>query len=105
MPTIPVLLDDATPDNHPPRVSPGTLGLGSERRGPKVKELDTDKLRDSLTGLSAQLQEVFRDIKQVGDFQLKQVQVSVEVNAASGFVLIGSASIGAKGAITLTFTA
>ena len=55
-----------------------------------------------LTGLSGQIGEILQDVKQVGDFKLKTVQVQVGISAEGGFVLIGKA--GVKGAVTLTFS-
>ncbi|MCP4696164.1 MAG: hypothetical protein GY862_04855 [Gammaproteobacteria bacterium] len=83
----------------------GTLGGPSRSSGGKqtVKNVAAEKLRESLTGLSGQISEILQDVKQVGDFKLKQVQVGVEISAEGGFVLIGKA--GVKGAVTLTFAA
>lgn len=79
----------------------GTLGR-TRSKNQVIKEIADDKLRDSLTSLSAQLSELLTDIKQVGEFKLQQVQMGVEVTAEGGFVLVGKAGI--KAAITLTFS-
>ena len=79
----------------------GTLGR-ARSKNQVIKEIADDKLRDSLTSLTAQLSELLTDIKQVGEFKLQQVQMGVEVTAEGGFVLVGKAGI--KGAITLTFS-
>ena len=50
------------------------------------------------------LSAVFADLKQVGGFEVKEVQVSVEVSAEGGVSLLGTAKASAGGAITLTFS-
>jgi hypothetical protein len=47
---------------------------------------------------------MLNDVKQVGGFQLKQVTIQVEVTAEGGIELVGTAKLGGKGAITLTFS-
>jgi hypothetical protein len=85
-----------------PTAQPGTLGILEPES--LVAEIDTDRLRQALSGLSAQIGEVLQDIRAVGDFRLTQVQVAVEISAEGGVALIGSAKAGAKGAIQLTFS-
>ncbi len=80
----------------------GTLGVLTP--GSRIKEIDTDKLRQSVSKLSEQISGIFADIKKVSEFQLKQVQLSVEISAEGGVALIGTAKAGVKGAITLTFS-
>jgi len=78
----------------------GTLGPSGGKKH-VIKEITDDKLRESLSGLTAQFSELLTDIRQVGEFKLQQVQIAVAVTAEGGFVLVGKAGI--KGAITLTF--
>ncbi len=96
MNTLPVIIDDAETDS-------GTLDGGILSPGDRIKNIDADKIRNSLTNLSDKISQILKDIKSVGDFKLKQVQLSVEISAEGGVALIGSAKAGAKGAITLTF--
>ena len=97
MSKIPVITAPA----HATEPRPGTLGILEPES--MITELDTDRLKASLAGLSAQIGEVLSDIRAVGDFKLKEVKVSVEISAEGGVALIGSAKAGAKGAIELTF--
>jgi hypothetical protein len=69
-----------------------------------LEEVPVDKLRANLKSISESLSALFRDIKQVGAMQLKEVTVAVEVSASGGVSLIGTVNVGGKGAITLKFT-
>jgi len=97
MSTIPVLVDEShdRPSGTLRGLSPTTL----------IKQIDADKLRESLSHISEQVASVLQDIKQVGDFKLKEVQVSVEISAEGGVAIVGTvnAGVGARGAMTLTF--
>jgi len=95
MSTIPVIVERETAPQ------PGTLGVLTSAT--QIKEIDTDKIRQSLSKLSEQLSTLLQDIKQVGQFKLKEVQLQVEVTAEGGVALIGVAKAGVSGAITLTF--
>ena len=68
-----------------------------------VIPFDTAELAASLRGLTRQLGELFGDLRAVGGYELQEVQVGLEISAEGGFNLIGSATVGGKGAITLTF--
>ncbi len=81
----------------------GALRSGNEKKGLIKKDLDLERLRQSMAGLSESASTLFKDVKQVGGFRLKEVKLQVEINAQGGFALIGVAKAGAKGAITLTF--
>ena len=96
MTTIPVIVDD-TSDN-----SSETLGILSPTS--RLKELDMEKIRTSLTQLSGQIGEMFQGLKSAGPFQLQQVQLQVAITAEGGIALIGLTKAGVSGAITLTFT-
>ncbi len=100
MTTIPVIVEDIESESKPD----GTLGGGILSPESKIRNIDADKLRQSLSELSGQISGVLQDIKAVGSFKLKEVQLSVEISAEGGVALIGSAKAGAKGAITLTFS-
>ncbi|CAK8720611.1 hypothetical protein GKODMF_12200 [Candidatus Electrothrix gigas] len=90
--------------------STGTAGatLGGTTRGTSKKKagistISAEKLRESITNLSEEFRTIIQDTKEVGGFQLKEVQIQAGIDAKAGIVLIGSAGI--KGSITLTFTA
>ncbi len=84
----------------------GRLG-GSTRSGSKKKTgistISAEKLRESISNLSEEFSTIIRDTKEVGGFQLKEVQIQAGIDAKAGVVLIGS--VGVKGSITLTFAA
>ncbi|MBI1925885.1 hypothetical protein HYR99_16745 [Candidatus Poribacteria bacterium] len=95
MSTIPIRLEESTESQS------GTLGVLTP--GSVIKHVSADKIRESLVEFSGQISQVLQDIKAVGDFKLKEVQLSVEITAEGGVALIGKAEVGAKGAMTLTF--
>ncbi|KPA15923.1 hypothetical protein MHK_003870 [Candidatus Magnetomorum sp. HK-1] len=104
MKSIPVIIDEIQEDTETKR---GTLSSPSRtlsKKQPKVRLMDVGKLRQSLSDLSEGISEICSDIKKVGDFKLKQVEVLVEVTAEGGLALVGLAKVGTKGAINLTFT-
>jgi hypothetical protein len=75
MATIPVIVE------HLAEPQAGTLGVLNTNL---VQEIDASKLHDSLKQLSEQIPGLFQDIKQVGNFQLKQVQLQVGITAEGG---------------------
>jgi hypothetical protein len=96
MSTIPVIVEIE------PELQSGTLGL--EGVSGRIAQIDVDTLRRSLSNLAGQITGLFEDIRAVGSYQLKEVQVHLEISAEGGVALIGSLKAGAKGAITLTFS-
>lgn len=78
------------------------LGGGPLKDHNEVEEIETSKLRQSLDNLTDELKTLFRDMKEVGGFNLKEVTITVEVAAEGKLFLVGKA--GAKGAMSLTFT-
>ena len=79
-----------------------TLGLFTPKT--VIKNVDVEKIRESLSDLSGQISGLVKDLKSSGDIRLKEIQVGVEISAEGGVSLIGSAQVGAKAAITLTFS-
>lgn len=69
-----------------------------------IRNIPTDKLKENLTSVCQSLAEALEDVKAVGNFCLKEVTIQVEVTAEGGVELIGTAKLGGKGAITLTFS-
>ncbi len=96
MSTLSVLVEE------PAKAPSGMLGPGGGGADHAVREIPADKLRASLAGLSGQISEILGDIKRVGQFDLKTVEIEVAISAEGGFILVGKA--GVKGAVTLTFT-
>lgn len=102
---IKIIVDKQTNQGIPYQTEKGApLGLLDDIKGAfyTAKEFDSDKLKESLANLTTQLNTLFADIKQVGAFQLQQVQIQVEISAEGEILLIGKA--GVKGAVTLTFS-
>ncbi len=103
MATIPVVVE-----SEAVALEPGTLGLessGALGLAARVVAIDAEALRQSISQLTVQIAGLFEDIKAVGGYRLKEVQVQLEINAEGGVSLIGLVKAGAKGAITLTFSA
>ncbi len=100
MSTIPVIVEETQNTNLE-----GTLSGGVLTPGTVVKELDTGKLRKSLSNLSGQISEILQDIKTVGGFKLNEVVVSVEIGSEGGISLIGTVKAKASSAISLKFSA
>lgn len=82
--------------------SGGRLNAG-ESGGDRVRNLPTDRLTASLQDIRAGLDEVFSSITEVGNFQLNEIKLTLEITAEGGFALVGLAKAGAKGGITLSF--
>jgi hypothetical protein len=61
-------------------------------------------LKENLQYVSNALMTVLADIRKIGQFKLQQVEIQVEVTAEGGVHFIGTAKVGGKGAITLTFS-
>lgn len=85
----------------------GTKGMFSTSAQAVLKRIPLDALRGSLTdtchGMVTVLKGIRDDLGEVGGFKLRQVAIQVEINAEGGVELVGTAKVGAKGAITLTF--
>jgi len=85
----------------------GTKGLFSTSSEAILKRVPLDALRanlaDTCQNVVSLLKGIRDDLGQVAGFKLKQVALQVEINAEGGVELVGTAKVGAKGAITLTF--
>jgi hypothetical protein len=79
----------------------GKLGPGGGNKS-SVASVATEKLQASLNHLTQQLRTMLKDIREVGDYELKEIELQAEISA-DGFVLVGKA--GVKGAVTLKFSA
>ena len=97
METIPFLVN--LPDEDE-----GVKGLFSPDTDIAVRELPTDRLRENLSKVCQGVASIVSDVKKVGSYQLKEISIQVEVTAEGGIELIGTAKLGGKGAITLTFS-
>ena len=80
-----------------------TKGIFTSRDVAILKRVDVDQLRANLKQVCDGMVEVLRDIRAVGELKLKSVQIGIEISAEGGVTLIGTATVGGKGAITLTF--
>lgn len=99
--TIPFFV--TVPDEHAEDEEKSIFGKFRADAEVELKPIPTDRLKKSLTGVSEAVLTVIKDIKQVGQFKLKEITLQVEVSAEGGINLIGTATLGGKGAITLKF--
>ena len=97
MGTIPFLVSLPTEDEQ-------VKGIFSTDTDIAVRDLPTERLRENLNKVCHEVASLISDVNKVGSFQLKQVTIQVEVTAEGGIELIGTAKLGGKGAITLTFS-
>ncbi|WMP17283.1 Pepco domain-containing protein [Thiothrix lacustris] len=104
MKELPVIFpQEAQPAESVPR---GFDSLGGGRlggAGDAVRRLPTEKLAASLSGIKESLDEIFASITAVGNFELNEIKLTLEITAEGGFALVGLAKAGAKGGITLSF--
>lgn len=90
--------------------SPYNNATLSTRSGGETKleriatSIPTERLAESMKDIKSSLDEVFASITEVGDFELSEIKLGLEITAKGKFALIASAEAGAKGAITLTFS-
>ena len=82
----------------------GTKGIFSPDAEITLQEIPIEKLKQNLERVCDGMAVALEDIKKVGSFKLKEITVQVEVSAEGGVEFIGTASLGGKGAITLTFS-
>jgi hypothetical protein len=85
------------------RVLTASTAKGMFDDAPVLTEISIEQLKNNLTRLNQDIGELFSNIKMVGDFNLKEVEVGIEISAQGGVNLIGTLTAGAKTAITLTF--
>jgi hypothetical protein len=97
METIPFLVSLPDEDEQ-------VKGIFSSDSDIVVRDLPTERLRENLNKVCQGVASMVNDVKQVGNFQLKQITIQVGVTAEGGVELIGTAKLGGKGAITLTFS-
>jgi hypothetical protein len=97
METIPFLVSLPDEDEE-------VKGLFSPDADIAVRNLPTNQLRENLSEVCQGVASMVSDVKKVGGFQLKEISIQVEVTAEGGIELIGTAKLGGKGAITLTFS-
>ena len=95
MDTIPVLISIQEEDEE-------VKGLFSPDADIVMQKIPIDKLRENMLTVCNQVAATVSNIKQVGQFKLKEVSIQVEISAEGGVELIGTAKLGGKGAITLT---
>jgi len=76
-------------------------GKGSNAVG--VAQIPVETMRANLRSATALLAEVFSDIREVGKYELSEVEVGVEITAEGGVQFIGTAKVSGSGSITLKF--
>ncbi len=97
METIPFLVNLPDEDEQ-------VKGIFSTETDIVVRHLPTERLSENLNKVCQGVASMVSDVKKIGSFQLKQITIQVEVTAEGGIELIGTAKLGGKGAITLTFS-
>ena len=96
---IPILVRDEEENKLEPTL--GENRFERERPQERVRNVDSSRIKASLSQLTGEITSVLEDIKAVGGFQLKQITLNVEISAEGKVFLVGKA--GAKGGISLTF--
>jgi hypothetical protein len=71
-----------------------------------VREIPLDRLQAQLDALSASVGQMLdsASTQDEGSIRLTQISIQVEVTASGGINLIGTATVGATSAMTLTFS-
>ena len=100
MATIPIVFEVSSGETLQSKSQ--MLGLLTERN--VIKEVDVDKIRKSLSNFSEHISSIFKDIKNIGDFKLKEIQLAIEISVEGGVALIGNVKAGTKGTVNLTFS-
>jgi hypothetical protein len=73
--------------------------------GVGIAEIPVKQLRASLNAATAGLADVLRDLWKVGEFQLNEITIGLEISAEGGVHFIGTSKVGGKGSISLKFAA
>lgn len=68
-----------------------------------VAQISVATLRENLHSATSMLAQALSDIRGVGDFELAEVEVGVEISAEGGVQFIGTSKVSGSGSITLTF--
>ena len=97
MNTIPILVSQLEQD-------PDTKGIFVPEADVLLEHIPVERLQESMGALCRQVGTVMERARHVGDFKLKEVTIQVEITAEGGVEMIGTAKVGGKGAITLTFS-
>lgn len=100
METIPIIVTLPDEDEDRENVK-GILSSASEI---VLKDLPVAILQANLNRICNGVITLVNDVKAVGNFRLKEITIQVEISAEGGVELIGTAKLGGKGAITLTFS-
>jgi hypothetical protein len=69
----------------------------------RAVEIPIDTLKANLAKATAALGTAFESIVKVGQFELQEVEIGVEVGAEGGVEFIGTATASGKASITLKF--
>jgi hypothetical protein len=93
------------PERTPEEEAKGLFG-GRGSEPPIVKKIPVEQLRDQFNALSQDVAKLMDDppASEAGDLHLTELAVQIEITASGGINLIGTASVGATAAMTLTFS-
>ncbi len=75
----------------------GSDGVGKE-------SVPMATLKSNLQNATQRLGEIFAEIRSVGQYELKEVEIGLEVGAEGGVSFIGTSKISGSGSIKLTFS-
>jgi hypothetical protein len=69
----------------------------------EIRAIPISVIATNLKRIAEAASSALTSLSRVGSFELREVQMQVEVSAEGGVQLVGTAKAGGKGAITLTF--
>jgi len=101
MNTIPFVV--SLPDKNAEDDEMGLFGRFRSDAPVGLQNIPADRLKENLVKVSSTVMGILKDIQEVGQFNLKEVTLAVEISAEGGVSLIGTSKFGGKGAITLKF--
>ncbi len=101
METLPFII--VLPDDNAENGEMGIFGCLRSDSKIGLKQIPIDVLKKNLANVSHSMVSVLEEVKNIGRFKLKEITLQVEVSSDGGINLIGTANLGGKGAITLTF--
>lgn len=80
----------------------GKIPMSSGAAQAELKFLDAAKLKSGIDALCRELREVFDSAREVGNYELSEVSIGLEISGEGRIFLIGKA--GLKGALELKFS-
>lgn len=70
----------------------------------EVRSIPIEAIKGNLKKVANAATTFLSDVRSVGDFELEEVELQVEVSAEGGINFVGTAKAGGKGAISLKFS-